>query len=108
MSPLLCAFLAAAALTLPWTLQAADIIGVPVTNASSGHLYYLLAESTWPEAEEEAVQLGGHLTSINSQAEQDWIIQTFNSLGGNTNRNFLIGLNDRQTEGQFAWSSGEC
>jgi len=107
MSRPVCVFLAAVALALPRTVRAVDIIGGPVTNAASGHIYYLLAESTWLEAEEEAGRLGGHLASINSQAEQDWIIQTFNSLGGNTNRNFLIGLNDRQTEGQFVWASGE-
>ncbi len=40
-----------------------------------GHCYYgALEEFTWTEAENECILLGGHLASIHSQAEQDFVI----------------------------------
>ena len=46
----------------------------------NGHGYYLLAPATWADSEAEAVALGGHLATINDQAEQDWIWTRFASL----------------------------
>lgn len=83
------------------------VIGGPVTNTATGRIYYLLSESTWRDAEAQAVKLGGHLATIRSKAEQDWIINTFYGWGGSTNRSLWIGLNDSQTEGRFVWTSGE-
>ncbi|MGB3510210.1 MAG: lectin-like protein, partial [Microcoleaceae cyanobacterium] len=40
--------------------------------------------------------------TVNDQAEQDWLSQTF----GNTDR-FWIGFTDENTEGNFEWVSGE-
>ncbi len=45
----------------------------------NGHRYELLESQTWDNAEAAAVALGGHLVTIDDQAEQDWIQQT---LGG--------------------------
>src|SRR5690606_19535146 len=45
--------------------------------------------------------LGGHLATIDSPQEADWIRQTFGD-----NISLWIGLNDRDHEGQFVWSSG--
>src|SRR5262249_22655581 len=61
---------------------------------------------TWLPAEAEAVALGGHLASITSAAEQNFIVNTF--LSGANDRNILwLGLNDQAVEGTFVWSSGE-
>jgi hypothetical protein len=80
------------------------IIAGPVMNPANGHLYYLLKPSSWSTSEAEARSLGGHLVTINDQAEQDWVWRTF----GDNGRRFLwIGLADRETEGEFVWSSGE-
>ncbi len=45
----------------------------------NGHRYELLESQTWDNAEAAAVARGGHLVTIDDQAEQDWIQQT---LGG--------------------------
>jgi len=66
----------------------------------------LLAQSNWDDAEAQAVQLGGHLVTINSQAEQDWVFQTFGAFGGNTNRALWVGLR-KSSSGVWVWSSGE-
>lgn len=74
----------------------------------NGHFYALTpAAQTWVEAEALAVSLGGHLVSITSQAEQDFVAQTF--LAGVNARNIhWIGVNDQLVEGQYVWSSGEA
>ncbi len=41
-----------------------------------GSSFYTLTEGpTWFLAEARAVDLGGHLASINSEAEQNWLTQ---------------------------------
>lgn len=79
----------------------------PLYWPSNGH-YYVLTSSrlTWQQAEAEAVALGGHLLTINSQAEQDFINATFLSDPSNQGP-YWIGLNDQAVEGTFVWSSGE-
>lgn len=72
------------------------------TNGANSHVYYLLGNSTWTEAESAAVGAGGHLATVRSQTENDWIWSRW----GN-GRNLWIGLNDAATEGSFVWSSGE-
>jgi hypothetical protein len=43
----------------------------------NGHTYQLSNAATWTEAQAEAKSLGGNLVTINDQAEQDWIHNTF-------------------------------
>ncbi|MBE9217482.1 lectin-like protein [Dolichospermum flos-aquae] len=57
---------------------------------------------TWEQAQAEAQSAGGNLVTINSPAEQDWLVRTF----GDTEQ-LWIGLTDKVTEGQFQWASGE-
>jgi serine/threonine protein kinase len=64
-------------------LKTADAAKAPVSAAKipaealtfNGHRYLLVAAvgSTWEEARIKAEQLGGHLVTINSQAERDWV-----------------------------------
>jgi hypothetical protein len=84
----------------------ADIISGPVVNPANGHTYYLLNSHTWTESESEAILLGGHLATINDQAENDWIFNTFSTFG-NIDRALWIGLTDQSNEGTFSWASGE-
>ena len=58
--------------------------------------------SSWEAVEAEAVAVGGHLVTINDLEENDWLQQTFSPFG-----ELWIGLNDRDVEGTFVWSSGE-
>lgn len=74
------------------------------TNPNNGHTYALLSDSSWEEAEAKARTLGGHLATIRSQAEQDWI---WNRWGGSS-VTLWIGLhNPTQDNTNWQWSSGE-
>ena len=84
----------------------ASIVIGPVLNPANGHVYYLLSQNNWTGSEAEAVTLGGHLTTINDQAENDWVYSTFSSYAG-VSRNLWIGLSDKDNEGTFVWASGE-
>lgn len=79
----------------------AAVLAGPSTNAANGHLYYLLTPSGWTLAEAEAVSLGGHLVTINDDAEQKWVYSIFGT------NEIWIGLTDRDVEGTFQWVSGE-
>jgi hypothetical protein len=47
---------------------------------SYGHQYALTIDVvTWPDAEAEAVALGGHLVTINDEFEDEWLYQNFHS-----------------------------
>ena len=84
----------------------AGILAGPVVNPTNGHTYYLLTENTWTASQAEAVTLGGDLATINDQDENSWVFETFSNFGG-TNRALWIGLTDSQSEGTFAWVSGD-
>jgi len=86
--------------------SAANVLIGPVTNAISGHYYYLLTANDWTNSEAKAVSLGGHLVTINDAAENQWVSTTF-GLSNNTARALWIGLNARSTPDAFEWSSGE-
>ncbi|MFH0962849.1 MAG: lectin-like protein [Planctomycetota bacterium] len=70
-------------------------------NPANGHLYGVSEATTWDAAEAEAVGLGGHLATIRSQAENDWLVATFQVPW------YYIGFNDAAEEGNWVWSSGE-
>uniref|UniRef100_A0AAY4EKS3 Neurocan b n=1 Tax=Denticeps clupeoides TaxID=299321 RepID=A0AAY4EKS3_9TELE len=63
-----------------------------------GHCYRLFPRRhTWEDAEKDCREHSGHLTSVNSALEQDFL----NSLG---RENTWIGLNDRTVEEDFQWT----
>jgi hypothetical protein len=82
------------------------IMAGPFTNRANGHLYFLLEPASWTNAELAAVELGGHLATINDAAEDEWVFSTFvpHRAGG---AGFWIGLTDRASEGNFVWVNGE-
>lgn len=94
-------FLTATLISVP---AMSEVIMGPVVNPANDHEYYLLEESTWTEAEAEAVVLDGHLVTINDQAEQDWVWSTFS---GDESRSLWTGFNDVEEEETFVWVSGE-
>lgn len=83
----------------------ASPISGPVLSPINGHSYYLLETASWTASEAEAVALGGHLATVNSAEENEWIASTF-SMYGDVYRALWIGLNDAAEEGTFVWSSG--
>jgi len=81
----------------------ADVQYGPVVHPTNGSSYYLLTASTWSQAEAEAVGLGGHLASIGSADENNWIWETFGPVAGSS---VWIGFNDADQEGTFVWTDG--
>lgn len=72
-----------------------------IYNPATGHVYAQVDGVTWADAEAYAVKVGGHLVTIENQAEQDWLTATFPQPW------LWIGLNDRAREGVWVWASGK-
>ena len=72
--------------------------------SGTGHYYGLTdARLNWAEAETQAVAMGGHLASILTQEEQDFLVKTFvnpASPGGERQPFWICGT-DQADEGTF-------
>ncbi len=72
-----------------------------VLNPANGRSYAetpVLAD--WHSGEAMAQSYGGHLATVRSQEENDWLHVNFPD-------NLWIGLTDENSEGNWQWSSGE-
>jgi hypothetical protein len=68
-----------------------------------GHSYELAPGAMqWNDAEAWAVSQGGHLVAVNSQSEQDFLLQSFGAV-----LPYWIGLSDQSTGIWNTWSDGE-
>jgi Lectin C-type domain/IPTL-CTERM motif len=83
-------------------------------NPANGHWYRRTAAGTWQNAEDEAVQLDGHLVTVNDEAEQLWLNDNFPALGANVWIGLYqdcddLGCADDPCEsgGCWRWVSGE-
>ena len=76
-----------------------------VTDPSSGQRYVLVPATTWTGAEALAQSIGGHLASIGSFEENDFILKNFGNFDGQ-DRRLWIGFNDVAVEGDWQWSDG--
>jgi hypothetical protein len=87
----------------------ATVIAGPVSNPDNGHAYYLLAQDTWTGAEAEAVSMSGHLATVRSSTENEFIFNHFSGLVPSAPRYrwLWIGLNEVEVEGDWKWVSGE-
>lgn len=85
--------------------SAQSIQGGPYFNPANSHWYYRLFPSTWAEAEADAQIFGGHLATIESAAENDWIRDNVLDPAGTLG---WIGLNRAGNAPQFTWSSGSA
>lgn len=70
-----------------------------------GHTYSLYnRQLSWTQAEAFCVKQGGHLLSINTPDEQQFIERL---LAYGAADNYWIGYTDKDQEGRWAWTSGE-
>ncbi len=75
---------------------------------SNGHIYALTsAPCDVHTARAQAAALGGHLVTINSAAENAFVVSAFGPFLTAHNMNAWIGLSDACTPGTFVWDSGE-
>ena len=96
-----------------------DII---LTDTYGGHTYHLLAAgggNWWLDFEAEAVNLGGHLVTVDDAAENAFLASTFfdfadtyadtHGLRPTSSWNVVvcIGLSDHVSEGNYQWISGD-
>ncbi len=93
--------------------QAITVLDI-VQNPANGHNYYLLSPATWTASEAYAQTLGGNLATVNSDAENQWIFNTFSSFTENNTGSLWIGLYDPSQdslggshESNFVWADGE-
>ena len=87
----------------------ADTLAVtvgPLLHPSNEHVYLLTGNTQWPNAEALAVQYGGHLATIRSASENQWLVETFTPLTDKVGA--WMGLNDIEREGSWVWSSGDA
>jgi hypothetical protein len=73
-----------------------------VVYPANGHHYLVIDCGEWSDCEKQAVSKGAHLVTINDQAEQEWLIESFGE-----RELYWTGLNDELEEGTWAWTSGE-
>lgn len=76
-----------------------------IIDPANGYTYLLLSQGNWTDSEAVAETLGGQLATINNQAEEDWIYNTFYDYDDQS-RDLWIGLNDVAQPNQFVWTSG--
>lgn len=79
----------------------------PFLDRATGHYYYLLSPTNWTTSETWATNLGGHLVTVDTANEQNWVFDEFANFAG-TNRNLWIGLTNiyNGTTFTFGYSSG--
>lgn len=62
---------------------------------------------TWREAERSCEKAGAHLVKIESEKENDFLLNTFMQIPiGKFNREAWIGLSDKKKEREFIWTDG--
>lgn len=78
----------------------------------NGHYYTIVSDNTsWTDAENKAVSLGGHLVTIRSQAENEWVFNYALSVTSSAVYGAWIGLyqlpGSTEPTGGWVWSSNE-
>jgi hypothetical protein len=74
-------------------------------NPENNHTYHLLSASSWEDAADAARGLDGFLTTINDEAENQWVFDTF-SMYDDQSRHLWTGLSDHAEDGFYKWHDG--
>ncbi len=92
---------------MPITAFADDDIDAEVqTTDSNGHRYQLFDTSmSWTDAESYCESIGGHLVTITSAEEQQYIIE--NLLPTGTKNTYFIGLSRDTDTAEWSWVTSE-
>lgn len=86
-----------------WQVGAVSIPGDAMKF--NGHYYKVFDESkTWTEAKAYCESLGGHLVTVTSEAENDFI---YSIIENKTKNLYWLGANDVKKEGVWEWVTGE-
>lgn len=77
----------------------------PVLSLPTGSTYQFVSAYgiSWTDANAAAQAMGGHLVTITSEAENDYLVTVFGSNG-----DYWIGLTDAAVEGVYQWVTGEA
>ena len=83
-------------------------------------LYAIVKGDTWETAEAQANELGGNLVTINTKDEYKWIQENITdnnqmlldagysaTPAEERHTSYFVGLNDKNAEGEYKWSSGQ-
>ena len=75
-------------------------------NETTGHRYQLIDTSmSWTEAEEYCESLGGHLVTVNSSDEQQFIVDNLLTIG--TKNAYFIGMYRDDIDSDWKWVTNE-
>lgn len=83
-----------------------------LTNPANGHKYELVTCGTWDACKTTALATGGHMVTIRSQAENDWIVANILPKAS-SEAGIWLGLYDQTRSGNvyhphpFVWESGD-
>ncbi|GET20320.1 hypothetical protein JCM18694_05660 [Prolixibacter denitrificans] len=91
---------------------AGSIGGFSFLGMYNGHSFYLSDSKMTPEeAQAKALEVGGHLATISSKGELDFLVKKtpwdyLNTTSG-TDYKYWIGFSDAKNEGDWQWVTGE-
>jgi hypothetical protein len=83
------------------------LVAGPIASLDGASEYFLVAASTWDQGEAISIAMGGHLATISSLDENEFIRDSVLSFDGRPRRAW-IGLHSPLQDGVFVWSSGDA
>ena len=95
-------------LILTYFIVFTSLAQAQVVNPDNGHTYQYIPVATeinWTQARDSAYALGGHLITITSQEEQDFIETSLYNVSAEGR--LWMGGTDEEVEGTWKWITGE-